>query len=215
MRQKIGETLVIASHNAGKLKEIETLVSPFEIKTRSVAEWGLPEPLETGTSFEENAYIKAYAAAKSTGFAALSDDSGLMVDALDGAPGVYSADWAIDARGKRDFLMAMEKVEQALRVKGAEAERDRIARFVCVLCLCWPDGTACSFRGVVEGHIIWPPRGDQGFGYDPIFQPRGFTRSFGEMTAEEKHGWKDGKADALSHRSRAFALFVQSILSVS
>jgi XTP/dITP diphosphohydrolase len=147
-----------------------------------------------------------------SGLPALSDDSGLAVDALDGAPGVYTANWAEREDGSRDFNMAMEKVETALTEKGATTPDKRTGRFVSVLCLAWPDGHTEVFRGEVEGHIVWPPRGNLGFGYDPVFQPIGYEQTFGEMPAEAKHGWKPGDAQALSHRARAFKLFVETCL---
>ena len=207
-----GDTLVVATHNKGKLREFADLLKPFGLKTVSAGELGLPEPPETGTTFEENATIKALASAKASGLPALSDDSGLVIDALDGAPGVYTANWAEKEDGTRDFAMAMEKVEKALAEKGATDVKDRTARFVSVLCLAWPDGHTELFRGEVEGHVVWPPRGDKGFGYDPVFQPEGFETTFGEMSAEEKHGWKPGDASALSHRARAFKVFVETCL---
>lgn len=212
MRKLDTKTIIVASHNAGKIREIEDLIAPFGFSARSAAELRFEEPDETGTTFEENATIKALASAKASGLPALSDDSGLVIDALDGAPGVYTANWAEKEDGTRDFAMAMEKVEKALAEKGATAVKDRTARFVSVLCLAWPDGHTELFRGEVEGHVIWPPRGDKGFGYDPVFQPEGFETTFGEMSAEEKHGWKPGDASALSHRARAFKIFVETCL---
>lgn len=212
MRDIRGQTLVVASHNAGKLREFADLLGPFGIDTKSAKEFGLPEPDETGTTFEENAYIKALAAATATGLPAMSDDSGLVVDALDGQPGVYTADWATKPDGTRDFMMAMQKTEDAMQAKGATEEAQRTGRFVAVICLCWPDGEAEYFRGEAEGHLVWPPRGDSGFGYDPVFLPVGHMRTFGEMTAEEKHGWKPGQAEALSHRARAFQKFARAAL---
>lgn len=204
--------IVVASHNAGKLREIADLIGPFGLEARTAAEYGLPEPDETGTTFEENAYIKAHAAARATGLPALSDDSGMCADALDGEPGVYTADWAALPDGRRDFMLAMEKVEHMLQERGATEAKDRTARFVAVISLCWPDGYAEYFRGEVEGHLVWPPRGDLGFGYDPVFLPDGYSRTFGEMTAEEKHGWKPGSGEALSHRARAFRKFARARL---
>ena len=212
MRKLDTKKIVVASHNAGKIREIEDLIGPFGFSAQSAAELNFEEPDETGTTFEENATIKALASARASGLPALSDDSGLVVDALDGAPGVYTANWAETANGTRDFAMAMQKVETALGRKGAVEPKDRTARFVSVLCLAWPDGHAELFRGEVEGHVVWPPRGTQGFGYDPVFQPEGYATTFGEMSAEEKHGWKPGDAAALSHRARAFKLFVESCL---
>jgi XTP/dITP diphosphohydrolase len=212
MRKLDTKTIVVASHNAGKIREIEDLIGPFGFSAKSAAELKFEEPDETGTTFEENAAIKALASAKTSGLPSLSDDSGLVIDALDGAPGVYTANWAETADGTRDFTMAMEKVEKALADKGVVSSKDRTARFVSVLCLAWPDGHTELFRGEVEGHVVWPPRGSQGFGYDPVFQPEGFAATFGEMSAEEKHGWKPGDAAALSHRARAFKLFVETCL---
>lgn len=212
MKDLKAQTLVVATHNDGKLREFADLTRPFGIMTKSAKEFGLPEPEETGTTFEENAYIKAFAAAKATGFPAMSDDSGLVVDALDGQPGVYTANWAEKPDGTRDFMMAMEKTEKALAARGAREQRDRTGRFVAVICLAWPDGDAEYFRGEAEGHLVWPPRGEKGFGYDPVFLPLGHKRTFGEMSAEEKHGWKPGQADALSHRARAFQKFARARL---
>jgi len=212
MRKLDTKTIVVASHNAGKIREIEDLIGPFGFSAKSAAALNFEEPDETGTTFEENATIKALASAKASGLPALSDDSGIVIDALDGAPGVYTANWAETADGTRDFAMAMEKVEKALAERGATETRDRTARFVSVLCLAWPDGHTELFRGEVEGHVVWPPRGDRGFGYDPMFQPEGYETTFGEMSAEEKHGWKPGDAAALSHRARAFKLFVETCL---
>ena len=142
----------------------------------------------------------------------MSDDSGIVVDALGGAPGVYTANWAETVDGSRDFKMAMQKVETALQDAGATEPSARTARFVSVLCLAWPDGHTELFRGEVEGQVVWPPRGTDGFGYDPVFQPVGYERTFGEMTAQEKHGWKPGDPQALSHRARAFKIFVETCL---
>jgi XTP/dITP diphosphohydrolase len=213
MRKLDTKTIVVASHNAGKIREIEDLIGPFGFSAKSAAELNFEEPDETGTTFEENAKIKALASAKASGLPALSDDSGLVVDALDGAPGVYTANWAETANGTRDFAMAMQKVEKALAEKGVSEAKDRTARFVSVLCLAWPDGHTELFRGEVEGQVVWPPRGTQGFGYDPVFQPEGYETTFGEMSAQEKHGWKPGDAAALSHRARAFKIFVETCLT--
>lgn len=212
MRKLDTRTIVVASHNAGKIAEIADLIGPFGFSARSAAELKFAEPDETGTTFEENAAIKALASARAAGMPALSDDSGLVVDALDGAPGVYTANWAEREDGSRDFAMAMEKVEKALAERGATAPEQRSGRFVSVLCLAWPDGHTEMFRGEVEGTIVWPPRGTKGFGYDPVFQPEGFDTTFGEMTSEQKHGWKPGDAQALSHRARAFKIFVETCL---
>ena len=213
MRKLDTRTIVVASHNAGKIREIEELIGPFGFSAKSAAELKFAEPDETGTTFEENAAIKALASAKASGMPALSDDSGLVIDALGGDPGVYTANWAEREDGTRDFVMAMEKVERALSEAGAATADARTARFVSVLCLAWPDGHTEMFRGEVEGTVVWPPRGTKGFGYDPIFQPEGFEKTFGELTSDEKHGWKPGDATALSHRARAFKLFVETCLT--
>ena len=211
MRRLETKTIVVASHNAGKIAEIRDLIGPLGFEARSAADLAFAEPDETGTTFEENAAIKALACAQAAGIPALSDDSGLVVDALGGAPGVYTANWAEREDGSRDFAMAMQKVEDALTEKGAPGD-ERTARFVSVLCLAWPDGHTEFFRGEVEGKVVWPPRGTKGFGYDPVFQPEGHERTFGEMSADEKHGWKPGEAEALSHRARAFKRFVETCL---
>ncbi|MEQ1937562.1 RdgB/HAM1 family non-canonical purine NTP pyrophosphatase [Mesorhizobium sp. CN5-321] len=207
-----GKRFVVASHNEGKLREFADLLAPFGFEAKSAREYGLPEPEETGTTFEENAYIKAFAAAKATGLPAMSDDSGLVVDALDGAPGVYTANWAEKPDGSRDFGMAMQKTEDALQKAGATEPAQRTGRFVAVICLAFPDGEAEYYRGEAEGKLVWPPRGELGFGYDPVFVPDGYDKSFGEMTAEKKHGWKPGDAEALSHRARAFKKFAEARL---
>ena len=171
-----GQTLVIASHNAGKLREIADLLGPFGVTTRSAADFGLDEPDETETTFEGNARIKAHYAARQSGLPALSDDSGIEVTALDNQPGVYTADWAETGDG-RDFGMAMTKVWQML--EDIHAAEPRGARFVCTLCLAWPDGSDQIFRGEVSGRIVWPMRGENGFGFDPIFCRTGTTRHSG------------------------------------
>jgi XTP/dITP diphosphohydrolase len=214
MRKLDSKTIIVASHNAGKIAEINDLIGPMGFTAKSAKELNLAEPDETGTTYEENARIKALASAMASGLPALSDDSGLAIDALDGAPGVYTANWAEREDGSRDFAWAMEKVERALEEKGALAPDQRKGRFVSVLCLAWPDGHTETFRGEVEGEIVWPPRGTAGFGYDPIFKPDGYETTFGEMTAEEKHGWRPGDADALSHRARAFKLLVETGLTL-
>ena len=204
--------IVIASHNEGKLREFADLMAPFGFEAKSAKEFGLAEPDETGTTFEENAYIKAFAAAKATGLPALSDDSGLCVDALDGAPGVYTANWADTPEGTRDFAMAMQRTEVALQQVGATDPEHRKGKFVAVICLAFPNGEAEYFRGEVSGTLIWPGRGELGFGYDPVFLPDGHEKTFGEMPAEEKHGWTPGEAEALSHRARAFQKFARARL---
>lgn len=207
LMREIGSRIVVASHNDGKLREFADLLEPFGLEAGSARDFGLPEPPETGTTFEENAYIKAHAAARATGLPALSDDSGLVVDALDGAPGVYTANWAELPGGGRDFAMAMQRTEVALQDRGAVEPKDRTARFVAVICLAFPDGAAEYYRGEAEGTLVWPPRGERGFGYDPVFLPAGHERTFGEMEAAEKHGWRPGQTSALSHRAKAFRAF--------
>ena len=194
-----GGRLVVASHNAGKVREIGELLAPFGVETVSVATLGLPVPEETENTFQGNARIKAHAAARAAGLPALADDSGLQVEALDGAPGVRSADWAETPEG-RDFRRAMRLVHDRLLEAGAEAPFR--ARFVACLCLAWPDGHDELFIGTVDGHLEWPPRGERGFGYDPMFVPDGDNRSFGEMAPEEKH--------RISHRADAFRQLVAS-----
>ena len=191
-RRFSGGRLVIASHNPGKVTEIAELLQPFGVEVVSAGALGLAEPEETGQSFAENALLKARAAAMAAGLPALSDDSGLVVPALDGAPGIYSARWA--GPGK-DFGRAMAKVEQALAGK-----TDRRAHFACALAIAWPDGHAELFEGTVHGTLVWPPRGDRGFGYDPMFKADGHNETFGEMAPAAKH--------RISHRARAFQLLV-------
>ena len=193
--------LVIASHNEGKVHEIRALLEPYGIEPVSAGSLGIPEPVETGTSFAANAELKARFSADLSGMVSLADDSGLCVDALNGDPGVYTADWAETPNG-RDWYLAMQKVEDALQAKGPEAGRD--AHFVCVLSLCWPDGHVESFEGRCEGTLTWPPRGTMGFGYDPVFVPLNDTRSFAELDPEEKH--------AISHRADAFRKLVAATL---
>ena len=191
-----GARLVIASHNPGKVVEIRELVAPFGIDVVSAGELGLPEPAETGDTFAANAALKARAAATGARLPALADDSGLVVPALDGAPGIYSARWAGPSK---DFALAMRKVETALG-----GNPDRRAAFVCALAVAWPDGTVCDFEGRVDGTLVWPPRGTRGFGYDPMFVPDGGTLSFGEMEPAAKH--------AISHRAIAFRRLVDALL---
>lgn len=197
-----GETLVIASHNAGKLREIAALMAPFGIPVTSVAALGLPEPAETEETFAGNARIKAHAAAQASGHPALSDDSGIIVDALDGAPGVHTADWAETGQG-RDYGAAMARVWQECETRAAP--EPRVARFNCTLCVAWPDGHDAVFEGRVEGRLVWPPQGDRGFGFDPMFLPDGESETFGQMDPARKH--------AMSHRAVAFALLVEALLS--
>nr|WP_244670528.1 RdgB/HAM1 family non-canonical purine NTP pyrophosphatase [Rhodoplanes elegans] len=200
--------LVVATHNAGKLREMRELLAPYGIEAVSAGELGLPEPDETGTTFVENAHIKAAAAAAATGLPAFSDDSGLVVDALDGAPGIHSARWA---GPDKDFLRAMADIHAKLVARGATAPEQRRAHFVSALCLAWPDGHREDFLARVDGVLVWPPRGNLGFGYDPMFLPDGHDRTFGEMPAEEKHGLPPiGKG--LSHRARAFVMLAEACL---
>jgi XTP/dITP diphosphohydrolase len=194
-RLRRGERLVVASHNSGKLVEIEALLAPFGIRALGAAALGIAEPEETGATFEENALLKARAAAEASGFVAIADDSGLAVPALGGAPGIYSARWA---GPDKDFRPAMQRVQHEL------GERDRRAYFVAVLALAWPDGRAAICRGEAHGRLIWPPRGERGFGYDPMFVPDGYDETFGEMGPELKH--------KISHRARAFAKLAAACL---
>jgi XTP/dITP diphosphohydrolase len=187
-----GHRLVIASHNPGKVEEIAALLAPFAVESIPAGALGIPEPEETGDSFEANAALKARAVAEASGQPALADDSGLVVPALGGAPGIYSARWAGPAK---DFQVAMERVHREL------GDKDRSARFVAVLALALPGDREELFRGEVEGSLTWPPRGDRGFGYDPIFIPRGATLTFGEIDPAAKH--------RISHRARAFAKLVE------
>jgi len=193
-RRFTGERLVIASHNPGKVREIAALLRPFAVAVVSAAECGLDEPEETGETFRDNALIKAHAAAAAAGLPALADDSGLAVAALDGRPGIHSAR---RAGPEKDFSAAMSRVEAALAAAGGD---DRRARFVCALALAWPDGHAEIFEGRVDGILVWPPRGDRGFGYDPMFLPDGQDATFGEMDPVAKH--------AISHRADAFTKLV-------
>lgn len=208
MRKLSSGRLVVATHNKGKLVEIEQLIGPYGFEAVSAGSLGLPEPEETGLTFEANAELKARAAAGASGLPALADDSGLAVIALDGDPGIYSARWA---GPDKDFARAMRNVEEKLQARGAVTPDRRRAYFVAALCLAWPDGHLETFRGETHGTLVWPPRGDLGFGYDPMFLPDGETRTFGEMTREEKHGRGPGR-DGLSHRARAFSLFARACL---
>ena len=197
--------VVIATHNAGKLVEMRELLAPFGVEAVSAGELRLPEPDETGTMFSENAAIKAHAAAKASGLPAFADDSGLCVDALDGAPGLFSARWA---GPDKDFSGAMARIAAELDKRGAT---DRRAHFVSALVLAWPDGHTELFEGRVFGDLV-QPHGSLGFGYDPMFRPEGMDRTFGEISSEEKHGvdWQSG--NALSHRARAFVQLAQACL---
>lgn len=212
-RLKRGEKLLLATHNAGKLAEFRELFSPLGIVLISAADLGLPEPDETGTSFVENARLKAHAAAGAAGMVALADDSGLSVDALNGEPGVYTADWAQTPTG-RDYQMAMRRVEDRLQAIGAASPGLRKGSFNATLCLAAPDGRDDLYVGHVTGTMVWPPRGDRGFGFDPIFMPDGFDITFGEMPSSAKHSWAPGQV-GLSHRARAFAKFVEGAIEQS
>jgi XTP/dITP diphosphohydrolase len=200
--------VIIATHNAGKLKEMRELLAPYRIEAISAGEMGLIEPEETGTSFRANARIKADAAARASGLPAFADDSGLVVDALDGAPGIHSARWA---GSDKNFGRAMETVDQKLRERGATMPQRRTAHFISALCVAWPDGHAEEFEGRIDGTLVWPPLGDKGFGYDPMFLPDGHARTFGEMSGDEKHGLPPRGA-GLSHRARAFLKLAEACL---
>jgi XTP/dITP diphosphohydrolase len=200
--------LVIATHNPGKLAEMRELLMPYGIDAISAGELGLSEPDETGMSFRDNARIKAEAAAKAAGLRAFADDSGLAVDALDGAPGIYSARWA---GPDKDFRRAMATIEQKINERGAITAEQRRAHFVSALCVAWPDGHLEEFEARVDGTLVWPPRGDQGFGYDPMFLPDGQSRTFGEMSSAEKHSLPP-RGKGLSHRARAFLKLAEACL---
>ena len=196
------EKLVIATHNPGKLREIQDLLAPLGIACVGAAELGLPEPEEIGNTFVDNADLKARQAADLSGLPALADDSGLAVDALHGLPGIFSARWAEDEQGNRDFGRAMEKVWREVEAAGEEAGRD--AHFTCALAVAWPDnGQAELFEGKIFGTLVWPPRGDKGFGYDPMFVPAGHDQTFGEMEPDAKH--------AISHRAEAFKRLIAAL----
>lgn len=199
MKLQRGSTLLVASHNQGKVREIAELLSPYELLVRGAAELGLAEPEETGTTFGENALLKAHAAAAAGGLTALADNSGLSVTALDGAPGLYSARWA---GPDKDFAVAMARVERELKAKDTH---DASAKFVCALALAAPSGETEIFEGEIHGHLVFPPRGKNGFGYDPIFVADGMNETFGEIDPALKH--------AISHRARAFETFARAVLS--
>ena len=197
MKLGAGATLVVASHNPGKVREIEALLAPLGIATRGAAALGLPEPEETGSTFAENAALKARAAAKASGLAALADDSGLVIEALGGAPGIYSARWA---GPEKDFTTAMVRIERALTEKG---DTDHAAKFVCALALAAPDGACEIYQGEAHGTLVFPLRGSRGFGYDPIFVADGMDKTFAEIEPAQKH--------AISHRARAFAKLIAAL----
>lgn len=208
LHRPITGRLVIATHNPGKLAEMRELLAPYGIDAVSAGELGLAEPKETGKSFRANARIKAMAAARASGLPAFADDSGLVVDALGGEPGVHSARWA---GPDKDFRVAMNEVQTRLMKVGAKTAERRRAHFVSALCVAWPDGHVEEFEASVDGTLVWPPRGTQGFGYDPMFLPDGETRTFGEMSSEEKHGLPP-RGRGLSHRARAFLKLAEACL---
>jgi XTP/dITP diphosphohydrolase len=208
MPRRISGQLVIATHNPGKLAEMRELLSPHGVTAISASELGLPEPEETGDSFAANAKLKAVAAADVAKLPAFADDSGLVVEALDGAPGIYSARWAGPSK---DFNAAMSRIERLLEERGANEPAKRKAHFVSALCVAWPDGHIEEVEARVDGRLVWPPRGSAGFGYDPMFLPDGHDRTFGEMSSLEKHGLPPlGKG--LSHRARAFVKLAERCL---
>ncbi len=208
MHRRITGKLVIATHNPGKLVEMRELLAPYGIEAVSAGELGLDEPDETGDNFQANARIKAIAAANASGLPAFADDSGLAVDALDGAPGIYSARWAGPSK---DFTAAMTQIERLLQERSATTPDKRTAHFVSALCVAWPDGHLEDVEARVEGTLVWPPRGTAGFGYDPAFLPDGHQRTFGEMTSIEKHGLPP-LGLGLSHRARAFVKLAEICL---
>ena len=202
MIRRIGQKLVIATHNEGKLREISELLKPFGIDCVGAAELDLPVPEETGVTFVDNADLKARQAADLTGLPALADDSGICIDALGGRPGIHTANWAEDAEGNRDWMRAMTKAWDELQAAGPDASHD--AHFVCALSIAWPnDGQTEAFEGKVHGTLVWPPRGDKGFGYDPMFVPAGSEQTFAEMDPAAKH--------AISHRADAFRKLVKAL----
>ena len=209
VQRRLQGKVVIATHNHGKLVEMRDLLAPFGLEAVSAAELSLPEPEETGVSFAENAAIKALAATKATGLPAFADDSGMCIEALGGEPGIYSARWA---GPEKDFDRAMRHIEELLQAKGAVAPDQRKAWFVSALTVAWPDGYLAEVEGRVDGTLVWPPRGPAGFGYDPMFLPEGETRTFGEMSREEKHGLPP-LGRGLSHRARAFVALVDQVLT--
>ncbi|CAN7575095.1 RdgB/HAM1 family non-canonical purine NTP pyrophosphatase [Bosea sp. LjRoot90] len=208
-RRLLTGKVVIATHNQGKLREMRELLAPYGVELVSAGELGLPEPEENGHMFAENAAIKAIAAASASGLPALADDSGVCIDALDGAPGLFSANWA--GPGK-DFAPALARVQVELAKRGATTPEQRKAHFVSALVIAWPDGHQELFEGRVFGEIVDSPRGLSGFGYDPIFQPAGHAKTFGEMAAEEKHGIPQDGSPGLSHRARAFHVLAAACL---
>lgn len=208
MTRKLTGKVVVATHNPGKLIEMRELLSPYGIEPVSAADLDLPEPDETGKTFLENARIKAAAAARTAKLPALADDSGLVVDALGGEPGIYSARWA---GPDKDFARAMRVIDEKLKLAGAINAAKRRGAFVAALSIVWPDGHEESVEGRVDGTLVWPPRGTRGFGYDPMFLPDGFDRTFGEMSSDEKHGLPP-RGLGLSHRARAFMKLAEIVL---
>jgi XTP/dITP diphosphohydrolase len=208
MHRRLTGKLVIATHNPGKLAEMRELLAPHGVEAISAGELGLGEPDETGDNFRSNAQIKAVAAAKAAQLPAFADDSGLAVDALDGAPGIFSARWAGE---NKDFNAAMARIERLLLERGAAQPAQRKAHFVSALCVAWPDGHLEEVEARADGTLVWPPRGSAGFGYDPMFMPDGFERTFGEMTSLEKHGLPP-LGLGLSHRARAFVKLAEICL---
>jgi XTP/dITP diphosphohydrolase len=209
MARQLTGVVVIATHNPGKLKEMRELLAPYGIATQSAGELCLPEPEETGKTFAANARIKALAAARASEKPAFADDSGLVIDALDGEPGIHSARWA---GPDKDFRGAMNRIQTMLIERGARTSGQRRAHFIAALCLAWPDDHVEEFEGRVDGVVAWPPRGDKGFGYDPLFRPDGFEVTFGQLTAEEKHGLPP-QGQGLSHRARAFMKLAAACLT--
>ena len=208
MHRRITGRLVIATHNPGKLAEMRELLSPYGIDAVSAGELNLAEPDETGNTFKANAAIKAIAAAQASQLPAFADDSGLVVDALDGAPGIYSARWAGETK---DFTAAMTRIERLMQERGATTPDQRKAHFVSALCVAWPDGHLEEVEARADGTLVWPPRGSAGFGYDPSFLPDGHARTFGEMTSMEKHGLPPHGL-GLSHRAKAFVMLAEMCL---
>ena len=207
--RRLSGKVVIATHNSGKLREMRELLAPYGIEAVSAGELHLAEPDETGLTFIANAYIKAKAACDASGLPAFSDDSGLCVEALNGEPGIYSARWA---GPEKDFSAAMAKIEAELAKKEAKEPSQRRAHFISALSIVWPDGEQIEVEGRVDGTLVWPPRGDAGFGYDPMFLPDGHSRTFGEMTSIEKHGLPP-LGLGLSHRARAFTMLAKLCLA--
>jgi XTP/dITP diphosphohydrolase len=207
--RRISGRLVIATHNPGKLTEMRYLLAPYGVDAVSAGEMSVPEPEETETTFRGNARLKAEASTKATGLPAFADDSGIVVEVLGGEPGIHSARWAGPAR---DFAIARQRVEDALRSRNALTPEQRRSHFISALCVAWPDGHVEEFEGRVDGTLIWPPRGDLGFGYDAMFLPDGYEKTFGEMSGDEKHGLPP-LGQGLSHRARAFLKLAEACLA--